>query len=298
MAASTISIGTSKNSDAIRFILGKEFRSLKGEGINVSLKESNLGDYTFIDCSINEVDKPEQDMILRHNVANVISDFIINYWEQRILNKITRDNFCFLTKEEMENVVNKARKILESTSQPDELFLYRLNRKSKILHEILDYLSLNTNINIDGFINFRLHDYVDDLYNILQQAVDEFMLEKEYREFILLLKYFVEIQEPKVEKIHVFLMADGYFQLLDDDNKAYNQQCFEGCIIDMVDKEINYEDLLISTLITIAPKKIILHIPDSSKVKNMLDTIEEVFDKQVVRCNGCPQCSQRTHQNH
>lgn len=298
MATSTISIGTSKNSDAIRFILGKEFRSLKGEGINVSLKESCLGDYTFIDCSINEVDKPEQDMILRHNVANVISDFIINYWEQRILNKITRDNFYFLTKEEVENVVNKARKILESTSQPDELFLYRLNRKSKILHEILDYLSLNTNINIDGFINFRLHDYVDDLYNILQQAVDEFMLEKEYREFILLLKYFVEIQEPKVEKIHVFLMADGYFQLLDDDNKAYNQQCFEGCIIDMADKEINYEDLLISTLITIAPKKIILHIPDSSKVKNMLDTIEAVFDKQVVRCNGCPQCSQRTHHSH
>jgi len=295
----SISIGTSRNSEAIRTRLGKEFSILQSEGLDVSLEESHMGDYTFLDCYLDKAYKPEQEMVLRHYIANAISEFIINVWEQLILSKITKEQFYFLTKEEKENVVNKARQILESTSQgTGNFYLYRLNRKSKILHKILDYLTVYPQINIDGFINFRLQDYINDLQEVLQQAVDEFMLEKEYQEFILLLKYFVDIQEPRANKVHVVLLNNGSFQLFDENNKALNHQYLEGCIVEMVDNEINYEDLLISALITIAPREIVMHIPEPIKTKNVVTTIQGVFDDRVVFCPGCHRCMERNHRSH
>ena len=36
------------------------------------------------------------------------------------------------------------------------------------------------------------------------------MIEKEYKEFIKLLKYFVDIQESKIEKINIYIKGGGY----------------------------------------------------------------------------------------
>ena len=44
-------------------------------------------------------------------------------------------------------------------------------------------------------------------------------MEREYREFIRLLKYFVDIQDPKFEIIHVVLKPDNKYILLDENKK-------------------------------------------------------------------------------
>jgi putative sporulation protein YtxC len=298
--ATSISIGTSMDADFICSRLGKELSVLQDEGINVFLKQNNKGNYYFLDCSLEEAKKPEQEMILRHYVANVISDAIINQWESSILKKITKTNYYYLSPEEKENVLIKAKKILEAVSNngEDNYLLYRLNRKSKILHKVLDYLSQNNSINIDGFINFRLQDYLEDLSHVIEQAVDELLLEKEYQEFIMLLKYFVDIQEPRLEKVHVLLLPSGSFQLFDDNNKSINNQCLEGCIVEMIDNEINYEDLLISALITIAPREIVVHVPERAQVLNTIKTLQGVFGERLVICNGCVKCTKKHRKSH
>lgn len=298
--ATSISIGTSMDSDFICSRLGKELSILQDEGIDVLLEQNNLGNYSFLDCSIQEVKKPEQEMILRHYVANAISDVILSQWEYLILKKITKTHYYYLSPDEKENVLNKAKKILEAVSKngEDNYLLYRLNRKSKILQKVLDYLSQNNSINIDGFINFRLQDYLEDLNQVIEQAVDEMLLEKEYQEFIMLLKYFVDIQEPRLEKVHVLLLPSGSFQLFDDNNKSINNHCLDGCIVEMIDNEINYEDLLISALITIAPREIVVHVPESAKVFNILKTLQGVFMERLVICNGCSRCSKKNRNSH
>ncbi|MGI6065538.1 MAG: putative sporulation protein YtxC [Bacillota bacterium] len=298
--ATSISIGTSQSFELIRSQLDKEFDILHREGIDISLAETSIGNYRFLNCSMDRTVKPEQEMVLKHYVANAVADFILNYWENLILRKIIREHYYYLTNEEKENVVEKAGKILEASLRPgnNDYYMYRLNRKSKILHKVLDYLSLNSKINIDGFIKFRLQDYVDDLHHVLEQAVDELMLEKEYHEFIMLLKYFVDIQEPRAEKIHVLLLASGSFQLFDDNHRVVNNEFLEGCIVEMVDNEINYEDLLISALITIAPKEVVMHIPESCKAVNTVKTIEGVFGERAVLCYGCSLCGRQNQKNH
>ncbi|ATW23920.1 putative sporulation protein YtxC [Candidatus Formimonas warabiya] len=298
--ATSITIGTSIESEFISSRLGKDFNILQNEGINIMMERNCLGDYTVLDCSLKELPIPEHEMILKHYVANAISDFILTQWEHLILKKITKLQYYYLTKDEKENVLNKARNILETVAKPgkDDYLLYRLNRKSKILHTVLDYLSQDDTINIDGFVNFRLQDYIEDLHHVIEQAVDELMMEKEYQEFIMLLKYFVDIQEPRLEKVHVLLLPTGSFKLFDDNNKSINSQCLEGCIVEMIDNEINYEDLLISALITIAPKEIVLHIPEPFKAGSSVKTIQGVFGERLVICNGCSRCTQKNRNSH
>jgi hypothetical protein len=55
----------------------------------------------------------------------------------------------------------------------------------------------------------------------------------------------------------------------------------------MVDNDVNYDDLLISALITIAPARIVLHFQDE---RNVIGTIQDVFIERVALCQGCSLC--------
>ena len=107
--------------------------------------------------------------------------------------------------------------------------------------KLLDFLHNNNRIVIEGFIRFRLKEYIGELKEAADRAVDDFN-RKEYREFVQLLKYFVDIQESKIDTVHVLINDDGVFKLCDH-MQPVRSDYMEGYIIDFVDNEINYEDL-------------------------------------------------------
>lgn len=69
------------------------------------------------------------------------------------------------------------------------------------MKKIKTCLEENEEINIQGFITFRMKELREDIEEIIDKVVEEYMVEKEYREFVKLLKYFVDIQESKIEKL-------------------------------------------------------------------------------------------------
>jgi putative sporulation protein YtxC len=154
----------------------------------------------------------------------------------------------------------------------------------------MDYFENSDNIILDGFVNFRLKDYVRDLEEIVDRAVDDFLMEREYREFIRLLRYFVDIQDPKFDTIHVIVGYDSKYTLLDDSRKEITNDCIQEFVNEISEGEINYDDLLVSSLITLAPKRIVIHYTGQFKNKELLETIKNVFLGKVIICNGCEIC--------
>ena len=61
-----------------------------------------------------------------------------------------------------------------------------------------------------------------DLTQGISGIAEELLIEKEYNEFIKLLRYFVEIQEPKVNEVHVVVEDDRKYVLLDDSYRVIN----------------------------------------------------------------------------
>ena len=298
--AQGISISATQHIDLLKTKLGRELRLLEGEGIDVELMEKPTGNYKYLNCCIKGTSdftsQKDYRSIFSYYVADVISDLILGYWEGYIIKKIILESYYYLGEEERNSIFNYT---LEFTNYTGEFIneddFQRLRRKTKILNKLLEYLKHNDRINIDGFIKFRLKDYMEELYDMVEKAVDEFMMEREYKEFIQLLRYFVDIQEPRLDLVHVIVLHSGVFKLLDDSQKVINSEYLEGYVLDLIDSEINYEDLLISALISIAPQKVVFHRLHEDYAIGTLETIKNVFSGKVEECTGCEICGPYNH---
>ncbi len=298
-----IHIGTQNCTNEIRERLDFELRFLEEEGIKVRIDEDIKGNITFFDCNIPEGDalfqisspwvhRSTREVVI-HYIANALADIIIGNLEQFFVAKIIEANFAHFDAKDRENILGKALIHLNNFSPNGGIhYLPQIERKDRILTRILSYLKSNDELIIEGFIRFRLKDYFQELELAVEQAIEDFMMEKEYKEFIRLLKYFVDIQEPKVDRVNIVLRDQGVFRLLDKDGQIIDNEYLEGIIFQMVESDIDYEDLLISALITIAPARIVVHF---SKEHPVVETLNSIFESRVIICPGCNLCKGGTN---
>ncbi|MDS1030800.1 putative sporulation protein YtxC [Bacillota bacterium LX-D] len=280
---SLISIGTTRHIDFIRNKLDDELKLLQAEGVEYNLQEKASGDYTFLGYNIVPKTKTDKGGLqFKHFLAQVISEVVVSKWEENLIKGIIKSSYSYFTEEEKQNIFDKT---LQFLADEDNLL-----RKNRILLKIAEYLETHDDLIIDGFIKFRLKEYVSELEEAVDSAVDSFLMEKEYNEFIRLLRHFVEMQDTKVQEVHVLLKPSGYFQLYDAKQNVITNEYLEDFVVDLYDTDINYEDLLISALITTAPQQIVLHLPDMEEVKNTIKIIDNVFGERVVICPGCSKC--------
>jgi putative sporulation protein YtxC len=294
--AQTISIGSTQLIDLLKAKLGRELKLFNEDGFKVDLEENPAGKFTFLAFRVSDSDSSgstleEAQNIFKHYLADTISDIILNHWEDILLKDIIKENYYYFGEDEKDLIYNYALQHINRDGQNSRDTLYWLSRKSKILQKLLDFLRHNNRIIIEGFIRFRLKEYIGELREAADKAVDDFLIEREYKEFVQLLKYFVDIQESKIDTVHVLIRGSGVFKLYDGSMQPVKSDYLEGFIIDLADNEINYEDLLISALITIAPKEITLHYKNKGSMSSTLDTIKNVFTGRIKECTGCRLCT-------
>jgi putative sporulation protein YtxC len=166
----------------------------------------------------------------------------------------------------------------------------RLRRKHKVASEVELFLQEHTLLNISGFTSFRLEPYRNELAEVVEYALDEYVLDKQYQEFISLLKYFVFLQDTKLSMVHLlhkgaydFMLYDEFFKPLDPNPPT------DRLVAEMLETEMNIEDMVISSLIAVSPKHITIHTrqPDMQVIR----TIETIFDQRVTVCVQCAACS-------
>lgn len=294
--AQIISIGSTQHIDLLKAKLGRGLKLFEKDGLKIKLEERSDGKFTFFSCYLAgcpEYNQTEDDpqVIIKKYMADIISDIILSHWEAFLLKNIIYENYYYYGDEEKKIIYNYALQHINRKAKEPRKSVYWLNRKSRILKKVLDYLKLNNSIVIDGFIRFRLKEYINELKDATDKAVDDFLLEREYKEFIQLLKYFVEIQEPRANMVHILINNGGAFKLYDDKMQPVRCDYLGGFLVDMMDSEINYEDMLVSALVTIAPQKIVFHHKKDERYSATIETIKKVFAGRVSKCPGCELCA-------
>ncbi|WP_170270512.1 putative sporulation protein YtxC [Heliorestis acidaminivorans] len=290
-----VTIGASRNLDVLGQKIMREIGALTGEGWKIELVKSFDGKNHQLQCLIEEVPEDEKSeeiaLILQQYTARQITEWILDDWEKALLNKYLKTKYYYFSESEKKNITDKARKILQQEEETSkDYIIYRVGRNERILERLLDVMILNKEVHIDGFIRFRLKDYVKSLCEAVDLAVDEYMMEKEYNEFVRLLKYFLEIQDTRIPLIHVFLRSGGQFYLVDNAGNPVSQDLMEGLQEEEVDQYISHDDLLISSLITVAPEQVLIHAPESEQSSEALNTIKAVFGDRLHYCPGCERC--------
>jgi putative sporulation protein YtxC len=222
------------------------------------------------------------------NIANILYNVVIYEFYNKEMYSFLIDTYFFLKNDEIQDVEIASMKILKNDSKiEDENSIYCLNRKNVILDKIVKCIKENNEINIQGFITFRMKELMGDLEAIIDKVVEKYMVEKEYNEFIKLLKYFVDVQESKIEEINIIINEHGKYLITDKYMNNIMDIFLKEISDDKLDENYNIEDLIISGLITSCPQKVKIYGTKYCKNKEILDTIKNVFLDKAEFHEGC-----------
>src|SRR5699024_4963054 len=174
-------------------------------------------------------------------------DIIIHYYSKAIIGKEIFLKYKDFSRKDKILIIDIAYNMFIE----EESFI---KSKKSIYEEVLDYIVENNEIIIDGFIRFRLEKFKNNINHLIEKSIDEYFIEKEYKEFIKILQYFVDIQQPKLNTINIVVKDDDY-KLFDDKNNLIEKDYYNDIISELANEGISNDDLLISTLIVIAPDR-------------------------------------------
>lgn len=276
----TILIGTRQPLPILRQEIELEFFRQGLDKMSAMVcEEKKTGRHGFLELTLVPPSADKDPQLYEECLSELVSHSLMGLVSRNILEHVARTEYPFATKEEIASVVSSSRHILKTEAET--------THREKIHSLVVDFLKDHRYINLEGFLRFRLKEYFTHLRETAEQALESFLAEKEYKEFIRLLRYFVENQEPKVIEVHVVIYTQDLFRLLDEDGKPLEPEYLRGILGDLSDNELNYEDLLLSALITLSPKRLIIH---QAGTVDIAKTIEEVFRERVIHCNGCELC--------
>ena len=265
---------------------------LKKKNIIMGIVESGEGYSNLIKiiCNNDSYNEKIKNTIYLY-ISNILYSVVVKEYRKKELFNYLMENYFFLKQNEAIEVEEKIIKVLENKEKvTDEKMVYCVNKINTIIEKIKECLEENEVINIKGFITFRMKELREDIECIIDKIVEAYMIEKEYKEFIKLLKYFVDIQESKIDRIDIYIQDDGGYIL----NDGLGNDIFEEFVKEIyeckIDTEANIEDIIISGLITNAPKEVVIHNKEKATNLEFIDTIKNVFDERVTFCTGCSKC--------
>lgn len=236
--------------------------------------------------SIHSVEFDSQnDLFALDQFLNVLAEYILERYEMSKMEHLLREEYPSLP-------LAGRREMLRCVKQfEDDCEIGREVRKQAILLSLYDYLRDNSEMLLEGFVTFRLREYESLLERLAERVAEACMTQREYEDFIGLLKYFVNLQENRPHLTHLVVVADGSYALLSEAGENITERCLaEFTEEDEIPEVADFDDLLISMLITLAPRNILLHNAEAFRNKELLNTMQRVFDGHFLCCKGCDLC--------
>ena len=215
-------------------------------------------------------------------IANTLSNVIIDFYELKIIEHIINSNYFYFTNLEQEKILNICKEDIKNAEEKELLI-----KKDSIFLSCLDYFNNNKSLILDGFVNFRLTNYIKILDVITDIAVNKFVIDREYSEFIDLLKMYISSKECGINIVHLIynqpesILLDEFKNVINLDNNILNSKYLS-------DITFSSNDYALNTLLTLLPQVIYIHIIDIED--EFINTLKLIFDDRVYICNDCSIC--------
>ena len=264
------------NSILLDYLLN-ELNYIEIEPIIISSNEFKHYKNIIIHYRGNENDK------FIHEVSCILSCLVIDELEETFLKKILLKNYFYFDYNERKRIIEICFDIF--TDDFNERFDKKYNC---LIKDFSNYLDQNNSIVLTGFINFRIKDYLIILENIVDEAVSNFIIEKEYFEFVSLLKMYVNSQISNCNLVH--LVYNNQDSILLDENKNIiniSDDIFKAKYLS--DITFSSNDYALNSLLTLTPKKIYIHLINNC-IDEFIHTLGLIFENRVEICTDCNIC--------
>lgn len=265
------------NSNLLQYLLN-ELRHLELDNVCFSLK--NFKHYNNVVIHYNGNNNSE----FINKISYILSIMVIDELEDQILTNIISQNYFYFNIDEQKQIINLCFDIMI------ENFSNNFEQKLQILNSLFyNYLLCNKSLYLTGFLTFRMQNYIDILDTILSEAVNSFIIEKEYLEFISILRLYINSQSSNCNTVH-FVYSENHSILLDENKQIIDTSSNLFNAKYLSDITFSNNDYILNTLLTLLPNHIYIHLIDNCK-DEFINTLKTIFEHRVIVCTDCNICS-------
>ncbi|PDO11477.1 MAG: hypothetical protein BLM47_01690 [Candidatus Reconcilbacillus cellulovorans] len=225
--------------------------------------------------------KPLDDVLL-DEIAECLTDFIVCDLEPVLLRDALRsERGGSVDAFNVETVMAFCKRALDRL---------RPGRREEIGRVARTYLGEERKMQMEGFLVFRLRDYMTDVFTAVLNGWEHYQAYKMYHDFITALKLIMFLRPPRTPLVHLFRLENGEFVLVDKKGAPIKPKAGRPALSvvravdaggdaggrpeakpsggvgqDDSDEEdlrfVGVQDRLVSTLMEVSPEKIRIHVP-------------------------------------
>lgn len=251
--------------------------------------EMRLSDELLVIGTENERMTPTYRATLTH----ILSDFIVNMFEEKWLLEIIEKEFYFKEQHDQEAILDIIHAIFDGEKN-DLPKVDALPSSRDIIEEaISDLVDDQSVFSFQSIKMFRLVKYRACLGRYVELAIDEYKLQQEYLAFIDKLRRIIKTYRPLHDTIHA--IDEQPFKLYDEAHKPINNvQSIRSFYPFLKQWGIEAEPSILLTLIGLAPKTVMIYTDRPEH--GMMKTLRNVFEERVRFIpNNMTTVSNRSH---
>lgn len=216
------------------------------------------------------------------SVSDILVDLVFDVFQKNIIEKILNHEYFYFDNIERKEILNKTENIVLKDT---EIFL----ENRKLLFNIFyDFLLSNNKLYLSGFITFRLKEYINNLQKNLDESINQYLIEKEYLEFVSLLNMYVNSECSTIDVVHLIYNSSNPI-LLDTNKKIIKTDINLTNAKYLSDISFSSCDIVLNALLNMLPKRIYIHLTNVED-DEFINTLKLIFDSRVQICNDCDIC--------
>lgn len=214
-------------------------------------------------------------------LCDILTKCIIFFYERKLVKNLIEYNYFYFNDIEKQKILDNCMDLFNEMDTYEE--------KYHAIYASLDsYLLEHHSLLLTGFVNFRLKQYRDILDYNTDLSVSNFLIEREYHEFIDILHLYVNSKESEIDTVHLVytnkdsILLDGNKDLIPIDTSLLNAKYLS-------DISFSSNDYCLNTLLNILPKKLHIHLVNGYE-DEFITTLKLIFDRRVSICTDCDIC--------
>ena len=262
------------NSRIISYLL-KNFEKIDLDGTYISIRKFKHFNNIIVHYIGNEQLK------FYSFLSNIITKTIIDLCEENVICRNINLNYFYFNIQEKKKILDNVESLIN-----DNFSL----RYDLINNEVYKKVSASHSIYLQAFIDFNLINYNDFLNAQIDLGVNKFLIDKEYVEFVNILKLYVKSETEYTHTEHLHLIYKDKTSIIIDDNKNIIN-CNENLKKAKYVSDISFSsnDYALNTLLNLVPKRITIHLIDGY-TDEFINTLKLIFQDQVQICEDCDIC--------
>ena len=215
-----------------------------------------------------------------NKISTLLTYAVIDFYEPNLISNLINRNYFYFSTEDKKQIYNMC---LTNIDFSNSIAMFNI-----ISNSFYEYFSNNKYVILDGFVNFRLGSYIKELDLLVDMCVNKFIVDREYNEFISLLKAYIQTTPCNSSILHLIykneetIILDEYKNLVKYNDALINQKYVS-------DITFSSNDFALNTLLTLLPEKLYIHIID--REDDFIKTLKLIFNNRVYICNECDLCN-------